>query len=310
VGPARRMAAGAARASARGGTPDATGPALSAATDGSPLEVAAPAKLTLSLRIAGVRPDGLHLLEAEMVSLDLADTLLVREGDRLTVLDGSLDGEGGSGQRDGRAVGRVPLGRDNLVVRALHAVGRRADIELVKRVPAGAGLGGGSADAAAVLRWAGCRDPEVAIGLGSDVPFCLSGGRAMVRGVGGEVESLPYEARSFTLLLLPFGMDTAAVYRAFDRMAVPSDPTTAPAAGPWARAANQLEPAALAVDGRLAEWKAVFAKACGTEPRLAGSGSTWFVEGTPDELGSADPELRLGHERARLVGVRTVPALV
>jgi 4-diphosphocytidyl-2-C-methyl-D-erythritol kinase len=300
----------AARAGARAGAAGTTGSALSAAAAGAPVELTAPAKLTLSLRVVGVAPDGLHLLEAEMVTLDLADTLLVREGDRFAVRHEPLDGGAGRGPRDGRTVEGVPVGRDNLVRRALRAIGRQVDIELVKRVPPGAGLGGGSADAAAVLRWAGCHDPEVALGLGSDVPFCLRGGRAMVRGVGGQVEPLPFEARSFTLLLLPFGMDTAAVYQAFDRMAAPGVLSVAPGAGPRGRDTNHLEPAALEVDGRLAAWKAVFAEASGTEPRLAGSGSTWFVEGAPDELGLAGPELRLGHDRARLVGVRTVPALI
>jgi hypothetical protein len=81
----------------------------------------------------------------------------------------------------------------------------------------GAGLGGGSADAAAILRWAGCSDLEMASALGADVPFCVAGGRARVRGIGESVTALAHQDREFTLLLPPFGMDTAAVYRAWDR---------------------------------------------------------------------------------------------
>src|SRR5207302_2726971 len=100
--------------------------------------------------------------------------------------------------------------------RALATVGRRARVRLFKEIPAGAGLGGGSADAAAVLRWAGCDDLAAAARLGADVPFCLVGGRARVRGAGEEVSPLPFEdvaGRSYTLLTPPFGVSTAAVYR-------------------------------------------------------------------------------------------------
>ncbi|MCU1377553.1 MAG: ispE, partial [Acidimicrobiales bacterium] len=123
--------------------------------------VFAPAKLTLSLRVTGTRPDGYHLIDAEMVALDLADELTFADGDGLEVL-------GASGLP-------VPADDDNLVRRALRMVGRTAHVRLVKRIPAGAGLGGGSADAAAVLRWAGCHDVAAAVSLGADVPFCLLG---------------------------------------------------------------------------------------------------------------------------------------
>jgi len=135
----------------------------------------APAKLTLRLRVTGVRPDGYHELDAEMVTVDLADELRFDEGsDGLEVA--------------GPAARGVPTDDGNLVRRALVAVGRRARVRLHKRIPAGAGLGGGSADAAAVLRWAGIDDVDVAARLGADVPFCLRGGRARVRGVGEVVE--------------------------------------------------------------------------------------------------------------------------
>ena len=68
-------------------------------------------------------------------------------------------------------------------------------MRLEKRIPSGAGLGGGSADAAAVLRWAGVTDLEVAARLGADVPFCLVGGRARVTGVGEAVAPLPVRGR-------------------------------------------------------------------------------------------------------------------
>jgi 4-diphosphocytidyl-2-C-methyl-D-erythritol kinase len=219
-----------------------------------PLSVLARAKLTLSLRITGVRADGFHLLDAEMVTLDLADVVTFAEGDDLTVT--------------GRAERDVPAGEDNLIRRALRAVDRRAAVRLEKRIPAGAGLGGGSADAAAVLRWAGCTDPAVAVGLGADVPFCLMGGRARVTGIGETVEPRPWQPAVFTLSIPPFGVSTAEVYRAWDALGGPTGPSV-----------NDLEPAALAVEPRLAEWRDALADTTGETPVLAGSGSTWFVPG-------------------------------
>ncbi len=192
--------------------------------------------------------------------------------------------------------GGLPGGGQNLVVQALAACGRRADIVLTKRIPVGGGLGGGSADAAAVLRWAGCTDLGVALRLGSDVPFCLVGGRARVEGVGEQVIALPFEARDYLLLLPPFGVDTASVYRAWDQ-------------DPRGDAPNALTHAALAVEPRLAGWRDALRELTGTEPTLAGSGSTWFVEGAPVDAGTPSrSELRVGAETARLVRARTVPA--
>lgn len=217
------------------------------------------AKLTLSLRVTGVRADGYHLLESEMVTLDLADRLEFGPGDGLTV----------SGLGAG---GPVPGGGDNLVRRALGAVGRRAAVHLEKRIPTGAGLGGGSADAAAVLRWAGCGDPALAVQLGADVPFCLSGGRALVRGVGEIVDPLPFdevEGHEYTLLIPPLHVSTVEVYRAWDRLG-----------GPTGANGNDLEPAALAVEPGLDRWRGLLGDASGETPMLAGSGGTWFVPGS------------------------------
>ncbi|QYG93861.1 4-(cytidine 5'-diphospho)-2-C-methyl-D-erythritol kinase [Iamia sp. SCSIO 61187] len=226
--------------------------------------ITAPAKLTLSLRVTGVRDDGFHLVDAVMVSLDLADTLTFGPGDDLTVEEASTGLP-------------VPATDDNLVRRALVAVGRRASVHLVKRIPAGGGLGGGSADAAAVLRWAGrADDVDLAAGLGADVPFCLRGGRARVTGIGEVLDPLPPEDATFTLVVPPFGCSTPAVYAAWDELGGPT------AAGP-----NDLEPAALVVEPRLAAWRDALGGATGEVPVLAGSGSTWFVPGAhpgPDRL--------------------------
>jgi 4-diphosphocytidyl-2-C-methyl-D-erythritol kinase len=216
----------------------------------------APAKLTVSLRITGVRPDGYHLIDAEMVTLDHGDVLTFDDGDGLEVVGPHAAG--------------VPTGEENLVRRALVAVGRRAFVRVDKRIPAGAGLGGGSSDAAAVLRWAGCTEVAVAAGLGADVAFCVVGGRARVRGIGDVVEPLPAVSRTFTLLVPPVPVSTPAVYRAWDALGGPaaSDGSV-----------NDLEAAALVVAPALVEWRDRLAAATGVRPQLAGSGGTWFVEG-------------------------------
>jgi 4-diphosphocytidyl-2-C-methyl-D-erythritol kinase len=208
----------------------------------------------VSLRVTGLRGDGYHLIDAEMVSLDLADELTFGSGWGVEVVEG-LD------------LGDVDP-QDNLVGRALEAVGREAHVYLVKRIPAGGGLGGGSSDAATVLRWAGCEDLGIAASLGADVPFCLHGGRARVRGIGDVLDRLPFVPRTVTLATPPFGCSTPAVYAAWDELG-----------GPTADGPNDLEPAALAVEPRLARWRDALGSATGQVPRLAGSGSTWFVDG-------------------------------
>ena len=227
----------------------------------SPETLIAPAKLTLSLRMTGLRDDGFHLIDAEMVSLDFHDRLDVAPGDSLTVV----------GPHGTETVGPD---EDNLVRRALALAGRAGAVTLHKQIPAGAGLGGGSSDAAAILRWAGFDDLEAAASLGADIAFCVVGGRARVTGIGEIVDPLPYERRTLTLVTPPVFCSTPAVYRAWDEMG-----------GPAGDNGNDLEPAALVVAPELARWRDELADLTGRRPRLAGSGSTWFVEGEFPDAG-------------------------
>jgi 4-diphosphocytidyl-2-C-methyl-D-erythritol kinase len=223
--------------------------------------VSSPAKLTVSLRVTGVLPNGFHLIDAEMVTLDLADTLEFSSGSGLTI---AVDGPARHGLP-------ITVGDDNLVSRALRFVERSAAVTITKRIPAGAGLGGGSGNAAAVIRWAGKTDPDTvakSAALGADVPFCVVGGRARVSGIGEVIEPLPYIERAYTLICPPFGVSTPAVYRAWDALGGPQGP-----------AENDLEAAALHVDPRLGQYRTKLGDATGQTPQLAGSGSTWFVEG-------------------------------
>lgn len=225
------------------------------------VKIEAPAKLTLSLRVTGVRADGYHLIDAEMVSLSLHDTLEITP----TAHTGSLAATGPFA--DG-----VPLDDSNLVAKALRMAERTADVTIDKRIPHGGGLGGGSADAAAALRWANWpTDPdglERASRLGADIAFCLVGGRARVSGIGEIIDPLPFVEQTVTLVIPPMHVSTPAVYRAWDDLG-----------GPTAEGANDLEPAAVSVEPDLARWRDLIREACGNTPVLAGSGATWFVHG-------------------------------
>lgn len=221
----------------------------------------APAKLTLDLRITGVRADGLHLIDATMAELDLADRIEFRvhpfDQAASIVVDGPFAGSVG---------GEDP--ERNLVIRAFRLLGYSADVRLTKHIPAGAGLGGGSADAGAVLRWGGYRDLERAAALGADVAFCMVGGRARVRGIGEQVDPQPEQPTTITLTTPPILASTPVVYRAWDELG-----------GPAGDHGNDLEPAALHAYPELAESRDFLWELSGKRPRLAGSGSTWFVDG-------------------------------
>ncbi len=215
--------------------------------------------------MTGVRNDGLHLIDAEMVTLDLFDELTVtRGGSGVSFID----------ERNGG----VPLDIDpnnNLVTRAATLAGVELGAVVRKRIPAQAGLGGGSADAAAILRWAGFDDVEAAAGIGADVAFCLVGGRARVRGIGEQVEQLDFEDLAFTVVTPQLACPTPVVYAKWDELG-----------GPTSASGNDLEPAALAVVPELAIAKEQLGNATGLTPRLAGSGSSWFVEGAFPEAGT------------------------
>lgn len=214
-----------------------------------------PAKLTVELAVTGLREDGYHLIDAEMVALDYHDTIDIADGDYLEIE------EAASGLS-------VQPGDDNLISKALRLAQKRAGVRVKKRIPAGAGLGGGSSNAATVLAWAGFDDEIVAASLGADVAFCLVGGRARVTGIGEVVRPLAFVERTFTLLTPPIGVSTPLVYKVWDEMG-----------GPSGENGNDLEPAALRAFPELSRWRDALGDVAGVVPRLAGSGGTWFVEG-------------------------------
>lgn len=265
------------------------------------LELGAPAKLNLGLRIRGRRPDGYHLLESLFVPLDLADRLRVEvrawkpdqpAADRVRL---ELSGE--------RAAG-VPADASNLACRAAAAfltAARRDDLGVVlgleKRIPSQAGLGGGSSDAGAVLRALAALLPgavgpgalaSLALGLGADVPFFLDPRPAWVSGIGEQIRPLASFPPLAVVLLHPgTGLSTAEVYAAYDALAGALTPLRpGPTVGPpeaileaeaLARLVeNDLEPAALRLCPPIERWRRRLADAGAVAVGLSGSGPTLF----------------------------------
>lgn len=250
----------------------------------------APAKLTLELRITGVRDDGFHLIDAEMTSLDICDVVRVWED---TTSNSTMSGSAaGDLVFEGPYADGIEADGSNLVSRALAFMGRSARVRVTKNIPHGGGLGGGSTDAAAIFRWAGRTSPAdtaASAAIGADVAFCIRGGRARVTGIGDVIEQLAHAHQEFTLIIPPLRVSTPAVYRAWDDLG-----------GPLGDNGNDLEPAAIHVEPLLAEWRDRIREACGVRPTLAGSGATWFVPGHHPELGVAlpDADVRLVATRA------------
>lgn len=161
-------------------------------------EITAYAKINLALRITGKRADGFHDLETIFQRISLHDVLKIREADHLT-LSCSDD--------------TIPVDDTNLAMRAARALATRpVAIHIDKHIPAGGGLGGGSSDAAATLlaldRIFALRTPperlkQLALSLGSDVPFFLVGGTAYATGRGEELTPMPGLGRVPLLLVLP-----------------------------------------------------------------------------------------------------------
>ncbi len=182
------------------------------------LEVAmAPAKLNLALELVGRRADGFHLLAAVSQAVAWSD-LVAAELDPRPGTPGGIAVAVTGPFREG-----VPEGPDNIVARAAdalhrHGVGRGVvSVAIWKRIPTKSGLGGGSSDAAAVLRLAAGEDlstplVDVALECGADVPFALRGGAALLGGVGDVLTPLPCLAPTVILVAVLGAVETARAY--------------------------------------------------------------------------------------------------
>jgi 4-diphosphocytidyl-2-C-methyl-D-erythritol kinase len=235
----------------------------------------APAKINLNLYLGPLRPDGRHELLSVMQSITLCD--------ELEMVDAEHDG-----------VSCPAIAGPNLAAAALAAFraatgwdGPPQRIEIVKRIPVAAGMGGGSADAAATLRLlarrSGLADAELlhelAGRLGSDVAGQLRPGRVLVGGGGERVEPLPDPA-PFAVLVLPSPamLSTAAVYREADRLGLPRgsgelaalDPLAGVGVNDLEPAARSLEPSITAALERAREAGARQVLVCGSGPTVIG----------------------------------------
>lgn len=290
-------------------------------SDTQGLRISAYAKINLSLEVIGRREDGYHDVATILQTVDLADTVTLRPSDTLTVEcdDPTLSGE------------------DNIVWRAAvalanHAgVAPNAHVAIEKRIPVAAGLGGGSADAAAALRglnrlWGldlpAAELASVAAGLGSDVPFLLNGGLALGTGRGDELKTLPAWLSGAPLLLVTpaesIPAKTPTLYRALAdadfsdgrrtrRLFASAAVATGTLTGEHCR--NAFARAALEIFPGLAEaWGRTAAVAL-FPPRLSGAGPSFFCipshEGERDRVADA-----LQDTGAKAYLVRTInPAL-
>lgn len=270
------------------------------------LRADAPAKINRELRVGSRRPDGYHEILSRFSSIDLADTISVEAGDELAL------------ETDG-----VPIAgaAENLVLvaakRLARAIGAepRARIHLTKRTPVGAGLGGGSSDAALTLRllrllWAP-DFPEadlapLAIALGSDVPYFLSGGEADVSGRGEIVVERPDEpAEELLLLFPPFGLPTADVFREHERRtdggATLPDRLEIESSGKFF-GPNDLASPVLGIDVAMKAYLESAAEAA-RESAMTGSGSTVVLFGAKP---GAEDLLAQRHPEASLLRTRTL----
>lgn len=277
--------------------------------DGAPIAVRAKAKLNLSLAVLARRADGFHEIESLMVPVTLHDTLRVQisevPGIRLRVrFGGRLATAAGS-----PLAHDVPSDATNLVVRAAQALAVAAglaestaspcvpglDIDLVKRIPSGSGLGGGSSDAAAVLVAAAKawgldvpldRLAAIGAGIGSDVPVFFAGGAAIAGGRGERIEPVAGLPPLHAVIARPAtGLSTAAVYARCTpdatRRGEARQLATALAAGrcrggqPFMH--NSLEAAARTMCPEVDRLLADFARAGAAHPLLTGSGSACFA---------------------------------
>ncbi|MEW6553660.1 MAG: 4-(cytidine 5'-diphospho)-2-C-methyl-D-erythritol kinase [Actinomycetota bacterium] len=253
--------------------------------------IEAPAKINLYLEVGPARPDGYHPVRTVLQTVEVCDLLAVEVTD------------GGSGLHL-EVEGDAPPGEDNLCLRAaaafLAATGLRMGIRiaLTKAIPQAAGLGGGSSDAAAVLRVLNFIAGEalgreellqVASTLGMDVPFFLVGGTALGEGRGERITALPQAPPLPVLLANPGrGLSTAEVYRRFDEVGGEDPPVPGPAdlitalhrgdAGAIASLLhNSLQPAACGLMPEVGSLLRAAERAGAAGALVSGSGPTVFI---------------------------------
>lgn len=278
-----------------------------------------PAKVNLCLRIVGRRPDGYHLLDSIFAGIDFCDRIDLRV---------SGIGTGGAVRVDVRCDrSDVPSDATNLAARAatmiLTECGLGGDVELaiVKRIPPGAGLGGGSGNAATVLTTLNeildldlpaTRLHTLALALGADVPFFVTGGCARVRGIGERVDPIPgWPGQSIVVALPPVAVATAWAFRTYAAGLFPEadEPARLAALGKLdpALLRNDLEAAVLPVHPEIGRLKTSLVESGAAGAVMSGSGSA--VVGLVPEGASADAVASALRARHPEVGVHVARIL-
>lgn len=245
-----------------------------------PVTEFAPAKINLCLHVTGQRADGYHLLDSLVVFCGAGDRVAASLSERPSL---TLDGPFATG---------LPVGEDNLVLRAARCFGANAAFTLEKNLPPASGIGGGSADAAAAIRalqrLTGQSGPEPSeiLALGADLPVCLAGRPARMRGIGEVLAPVPALPAAHLLLVNPrVEVPTPAVFRALTRRDNPGLPDALPdwpdcsALADWLmQQRNDLEAPALSVApviGRVLDRLRALPQ--GLLARMSGSGATCFA---------------------------------
>ena len=243
-----------------------------------PVQDFAPTKINLTLHVTGRRPDGYHLLDSLVVFGDVGDRLTVAMAERMSL---SVTGPRGEG---------VPADARNLVWKAAEFAGVPARITLEKHLPAAAGIGGGSSDAAATLRalsrLTGAPVPDRTETLGADIPVCLTPTVSRMQGVGEVVTPLPALPPLHGVLVNP-GVDvpTPQVFARLASRENPAMPATLPdwpdaaTLALWLRSTrNDLEGPALQIAPVIGDaLRTLQADSACLIARMSGSGATCFA---------------------------------
>jgi 4-diphosphocytidyl-2-C-methyl-D-erythritol kinase len=316
----------------------------------------APAKINLHLRVGPMRGDGFHSIVSWMSTVGLFDTLEIDRSHRrefvlrcdapgvpcdasnlvvkaaATLVDSVAKGSSAgliaslssptrfTQQETGgeaRELDREPGSREGGAVTDFGLI-----VTLHKRIPVGAGLGGGSSDGAFTLRalnhlwklnWPRQKLIEAAKMLGSDLAFFLSGPSAICRGRGEEVEQIERPAAKWAMLIIwPKPLSTPQVYRKFDEMRLGNEANLQPEP-PWTQwtkiksrdvlplLVNDLEPAAFAIDAELGRARSQLEHVLGRPVRMSGSGSSLFS--LYDEKPQAEAAARLAMQRHQVQAI-------
>ncbi|WP_310626380.1 4-(cytidine 5'-diphospho)-2-C-methyl-D-erythritol kinase [Limnohabitans sp.] len=240
--------------------------------------VLAPAKLNLFLHITGQRNDGYHLLQSVFMLIDWCDTLHFDLRN-----DGLVERQDIS----------TPLPANDLVLRAAHALQQAsgtplgANIAIEKNIPAQAGMGGGSSDAATTLlalnrlwslNWSRAKLMPLALSLGADVPFFVDGHNAWVEGIGEQITPIDLPSRRFVVVKPDAGLETAKIFRQPQLQRATETATMSVfVVDPFGFGRNDLQPVAQVLCPEITE-ALEWLGSLGLSPRMTGSGSAVFAQ--------------------------------